>query len=194
MNISEVIFHIKLIHSHLSWGSKQTVSEKCFEQKFLIFRRDIKIYKKVPRSLLKNWHPVWTGHFRWEPEAENVSIGSGTVHLLPRDFAFYIWLHIIDFRRGGWVVWDTLYIEFVFDFKWERKFDLLKALSALRNTFSSEYLLFALDFYFISVRATFALKIKEKNIYVLIDDKNIKICRSLCSKQFCISKFFSHLV
>ena len=47
------------------------------------------------------------------------------------------------------MMWITHFLKvtkFVFEFKWNRKFNSLKALSALRNTFTSWHPRFALDF------------------------------------------------
>ena len=45
-----------------------------------------------------------------------------------------------------WITYFLKVTKFLFEFKWNRKFNLLKALSALRNTFSSWLSRFALDF------------------------------------------------
>ena len=80
--------------------------------------------------------------------------------------------------------------KFVFEFKWNKKFNLLKALSPLRNTFSSWHSrsIFCIHF------SNFLINYMIKIIYFLLNISKRKNNRRLyLRKRFCRTKLISYL-
>ena len=67
-------------------------------------------------------------------------------------YSLYFFYHFTEAQTNFiilkmmWITHFLKFTKFLFQFKWNRKFNLLKALSALRNTFSTWHSRFALYF------------------------------------------------
>ena len=104
--------------------------------------RSSRVWARLGRAI---WSSRFTLRSSWT--SRSVLCSSHTFKFI--SYNLILKLKLINFIIILQMMWITHFLkvtQFLFELKWNRKFNLLKALSALRNTFSSWRSRFALDF------------------------------------------------